>query len=45
MLETPSNLELRKRRGVATLAFNNVGLAGLVGDIDVGHAGDVAEET
>ena len=37
LLGTPSNLELRKRRGMARLAFNDVGLAGLVGDVDVGH--------
>ena len=35
---TPGNLELRKRRGVTRLAFNDVDLAGLVGDVDVGHA-------
>ena len=30
----PSNLDLRKRKGVAKLAFNDVGLAGLVEDVD-----------
>jgi len=39
---TPGNLELRKRRGVARLAFNDVGLASLVGDVDAGHACDAA---
>ena len=41
-LGTTGNLELRKRRGVARLAFNNVGLAGLMGDVDAGHARDAA---
>ena len=42
---TPGNLELRnlKRRGTTRLAFNIVGLAGLVGDVDAGYAGDAAE--
>ena len=38
LLGTPSNLELRKRRGVVRLAFNDIGLTGLVGDVDVDHA-------
>ena len=42
LLETPGNLELRKRTGVAGLSFNDVGLAGLVGDDDAGHTRDVA---
>jgi len=42
LLGTPSNLELRKRRGVVRLAFNDVGLAGLVGDVDVNHVRDAA---
>ena len=43
LLVTPGNLELRiERRGVARLAFNDVGLAGLVGDVDAGHAADAA---
>ena len=39
LLGTPSNLELRNlvRRGTARWAFIFIGLAGLVGDIDVGH--------
>ena len=40
LLETPGNLGLRKRRGMARLAFNDVGLAGLVGDVDADHARD-----
>ena len=37
-------MELRnvERRGIARLSFNNVGLAGLVGDVDTGHAQDAA---
>ena len=42
LLGTPDNLELRKRRGVARLAFNDVGLTGLVGDVDADHARDTA---
>ena len=42
LLGTPDNLELRKRKGVAGLTFNNVGLAGLVGDIDAGLTCDAA---
>ena len=44
LLGNPDNLELRnvERRGVARLAFNDVGLAGLVGDVDVDHARDAA---
>jgi len=30
LLGTPGNLELRKKKGVAKLAFNDVGLAGLM---------------
>ena len=39
LLGTPGNLELRnlERRDTARLAFIIIGLAGLVGDIDVGH--------
>jgi len=33
LLETSSNLKLRKRRGVARLAFNDVGLAGLMEEL------------
>jgi len=33
-LETPDNLGLRKRTGVSRLNANNVGLVGLVVDID-----------
>ena len=36
LLGAPGNLELRKRKGVAKLAFNDVDLAGLVGDVDTG---------
>jgi len=42
LLETPGNLELRKRKGVAGLTFHNVGLAGLMGDIDTDLARDAA---
>ena len=42
LLGTPGNLELRKRKGVARLTFNNVGLAGLVRDVDVGLTCDAA---
>jgi len=41
----PVNLELRKRRGVARLASNDVGLAGVMGDVDAGHARDVARNS
>jgi len=41
----PSNLELRKKRGVARLAFNDIGLAGLMGDVDAGYARDVARNS
>ena len=34
LLGTPGNLGLRKRTGVSRLNANNVGLAGLVGDVD-----------
>jgi len=34
LLGTLDNLELRKKKGVSRLAFNDVGLAGLVGDVD-----------
>ena len=37
LLGTPGNLELRKRKGVAGLTFNNVGHAGQMRDIDVGY--------
>jgi len=37
---TLGNLELRKRRGVVRLAFNDVGLAGLAGDVDADHVRD-----
>jgi len=42
LLGIPNNLELRnvERRGVARLAFNDVGLAGLVENVDRGHARD-----
>ena len=44
LLATPDNLELRnvERRGIAKLAFNDVGLAGHVEDVDAGHARDAA---
>jgi len=42
LLGTPGNLELRKRRGVVRLAFNDVGIAGLVRDVDADHAHDAA---
>ena len=42
LLETSGNLEVRKRKGVAGLTFNNVGLAGLVGDVDAGLTCDAA---
>ena len=45
LLGTPNNLKLRKRRGVARLAFNDVGLAGLVGDVDADHTHDVARNS
>ena len=38
LLGTPGNLELRKRKGVAKLTFNDISLVGLVGDVDVLHA-------
>ena len=34
------NLELRKRRDVERLAFNDVGLTSLVGDVNAGHTHD-----
>jgi len=42
---TLGNLELRnvESRGVARLAFDDVGLAGLVGDIDAGHTRDATK--
>ena len=45
LLGTPSNLELRnvEKWGVARLAFNDIGLAGLVGDVDAGHARDATK--
>jgi len=42
LLGTPGNLELRKGKDVAGLTFNNVGLAGLVGDVDAGLTCDAA---
>ena len=42
LLETSGNLEVRKRKGVAGLTFNNVGLAGLVRDVDTGLTCDAA---
>ena len=44
LLGTPDNLKLRnlEGRGMVRLAFNDVGLAGLVGDVDAGHARDAA---
>ena len=36
LLGTTSNLELRKREGMAGWTFNNAGLVGLMGDIDTG---------
>ena len=47
LLETPDNLELRniERRGVARLSFNDVSLAGLMGNVDVGHFGEVFGKT
>ena len=34
LLGTPDNLELRKRKDVARLAYNDVGLTSLMGDVD-----------
>jgi len=34
LLGSPGNLKLRKRKGVAKLAFDDVGLTGLMGDVD-----------
>jgi len=42
LLGTPGNLELRKIRALERLAFNDVGLTGLVGDIDADHVRDMA---
>jgi len=42
LLGTPGNLELRKRKGIAGLTVNNVGLTGLVRDVDVGFTCDIA---
>jgi len=42
LLETPGNLELRKGRDMARLAFNDIGLADLVGDVDADHARNAA---
>ena len=44
LLGTPSSLELKnvERRSMARLAFNDVGLADLVGDVDAGQAADSA---
>ena len=38
LLGSPDNLELRKRKGMVRLTFNDIGLAGHVGDVDAGHA-------
>jgi len=40
LLGTPGNLELRKRRSVERLAFNDVGFAGLVVNVDAYHTRD-----
>ena len=45
LLGTLCNLELRKRKDVAKLAFNDVGPADLVGDVDVGHVRDAARNS
>ena len=42
LLGNPGNLELRKRKGVARLAFNDIGLAGLMGDVVAGLTYDAA---
>jgi len=42
LLEPPGNVELRKRKGVAKLAFDDVGLAGLMGDVDADLTCDAA---
>jgi len=42
LLGTPGNLELRKRKGVARLDFNDIDLVGLVGDVDADHERDAA---
>ena len=42
LLDTSGNLELRKRKGVAKSAFNDVGLAGLMGEVDAGLTCDAA---
>ena len=45
LMGTLGNLELRnvESRGVARLAFDDLGLAGLMGDVDVGHTSDVTK--
>jgi len=47
LLGDPGNLELKnvERRGMARLTFNNVGLEGLLGDVDAGHAHDAARSS
>jgi len=45
LLGTPGNLELRKRRDMAILAFNDVDLTSLVGDVNAGHAHDAARNS
>ena len=42
LLEIPGNLELRKRAGVADLTVNNVGVMGLMGDVDAGLTCDTS---
>ena len=42
LLGIPGNLRLRKRVGVSRLNVNNVDLAGLVGDVDVGLTCDTS---
>jgi len=45
LLGTPGNQELRKRRDVAILAFNDVGLTSLMGDVNAGHAHDATRNS
>ena len=44
LLRIPDNMELRniEKRGVARLAFNDVGITGFVGDVDTGHTRNIA---
>ena len=42
LLGTPGNLELRERKGVVRLTFNDAGLVGLVGDVDADQSHNVA---